>query len=404
MIGSEALKKGFKWVLAVLSVLVLVLTGIWGLPSKKPVPVFAFAAVTDGRTGEDLTETVRKIKICAAGDIMAHTMNLDAARDGEQYDFIPFFTEVKPIVESADFAIGNLETTISGEDKKYTGYPKFNTPDSFLDAIKWTGFDMLVTSNNHSLDRGEEGLNRTIDELDERGFYHTGTFKSRAERDKALVVDVKGIRIAFLSYTYGTNGNPRKNSYQVNMLNTSRMLQDISRAREDNPDLLVVYVHMGTEMVRQPNSEQKVLYDKLVNAGADIVLGDHPHVVQPSVMKKVRESGGSERNAFIIYSLGNLIDGKSKDLGYRRLGMILNFNIEKDMTSGRVSIKDVEYIPTWVQIYKRGGKDSFRILPMADETARYEKGEDPLLKESEYDYIKQKLGQMLEHVKNGPAK
>ncbi|HBM75013.1 MAG TPA: hypothetical protein DD429_05595, partial [Clostridiaceae bacterium] len=316
---------------------------------------------------EEIEEKIVSIRIAAVGDIMVHDAELNSARSGDSkigytYDFKPFFTEVKPIIESADLAIGNLETTISGEDKKYTGYPMFNSPDSLLDALKWAGFDLLSTSNNHCLDRREYGLAATIDNLDKRGLLHTGTFKEEKDRDNILIVDVKGIKIAVLAYTYGTNGIPIKNPYQVNLLDIDTMLADVGRAREKEPDIIIACLHFGDEYVRQPNDFQKEITEKMLHAGVDIVLGSHPHVVQPAEMVSPTSDDANRKDKFVIYSMGNFISDQRGN--YKDIGVITNLYIEKNFNTKEVSIYNYEFIPTWVQKYTSNKKKAYRILPM----------------------------------------
>lgn len=368
-------------------------------PQKQQPQVLQDAGKTEGAAGSEIEEKIIDIKLSAVGDIMVHDGELNSAKNGDNYDFAPFFEDIKPLIESADFSIGNLETTIAGKDKKYTGYPMFNSPDSLLDALKWTGFDLLITSNNHSMDRREDGIIRTIDALDSRGFLHTGTFKSQEDRDKILTVDVKGIKLAVIAYTYGTNGIPVKIPYQVNLIDMDTILKDIEKAKAEKPDLLITYIHFGNEYVRQPNAEQKDIVEKLFNAGVDIVLGDHPHVVQPAERKVVAAGDGSYKDEFVIYSLGNFISDQRGD--YKDIGVITNFSIQKNFKTGKTMIKDVEYIPTWVQRYTKDGKRSYRILSMPDAIRNYENKKDPLLPEKDYNYLKKMYDEMMEHIQSG---
>lgn len=349
-----------------------------------------------------MPDTTQTITISVVGDIMVHDNSLTSVKTADGYDFDPPFSEIMEIIQSADLAIGNLETTISGPEAKYTGYPKFNSPDTLLDTLKKTGFDVLITSNNHSLDRGTAGLVRTIDQLDERGILHTGTYKTKEDSEKILTVDVKGIKIAILAYSYGTNGQPMKEPYMVNLLKLNKMLEDVKKAKELNPDVIIAYLHMGDECVRQPNQKQKDVADSMIKAGVDIVLGDHPHVVQPMERRTVVDGGGTgqERDAFVIYSLGNFISGR-KGL-YRDLGIILNIEIEKDILNGKISIKDTEPIPTWVQFYDKEGREFYRVMPMSRAIEKYENKQDNYITEKEYEYLKKEFVQMMDFVNKGP--
>lgn len=345
---------------------------------------------------------IQTITISAVGDIMVHDNSLASVKTPTGYDFDPPFTEIMPIIQSADLAIGNLETTISGPSTKYTGYPRFNSPDTLLDTLKKAGFDVLITSNNHSLDRGTAGLVRTIDQLDERGFLHTGTYKTKEDSEKLLITDVKGIKIAILAYSYGTNGIHMEKPYMVNLLKLRKMLDDVNKAKRLQPDVIITYLHMGDECIRQPNQKQKDIVDSLMKAGVNIVLGDHPHVVQPMERRTVTDDTGREKDAFVIYSLGNFISGR-KGL-YRDLGSILNIKIEKDTVNGKITIKETHLIPTWVQFYDNNGRDSYRVMPISLAIEKYENKQDSYITAKEYGYLKDMLIHMVDFVNKGPAK
>lgn len=358
-----------------------------------------FSGVLSKVRPEALPDRIKTIIISAVGDIMVHDNSLASVKMVEGYDFDPPFSEVMDIIRSADLAIGNLETTISGPEAKYTGYPKFNSPDTLLDTLKKTGFDVLTTSNNHSLDRGTAGLVRTLDQLDKRGILHTGTYKTKEDSETILIVNKKGIKIAILAYSYGTNGQPMEEPYMVNLLKLNRMLEDVNKAKELKPDVIIAYLHMGDECVRQPNKKQKDIVDSMIKAGVDIVLGDHPHVVQPMERKTVTDDEGQEREALVIYSLGNFISGR-KGL-YRDLGIILNIEVEKDTATGKIAIKGTTPVPTWVQFYDEGGKESYRVMPMYQAIEKYENKTDGNISEKEYEYLKEKLVHMIDFVNEG---
>lgn len=353
------------------------------------------------------TDTVQNITISAVGDILVHDNCLACVRNGDEYDFDPPFSEVMPILQSSDLAIGNLETSISGPEggygtiPGYNNYPKFNAPDSLLDTLKKAGLDVLITANNHCLDRGTEGLIRTIEELDARGFLYTGTYKSQEDSEKILVTNVKGIKIAILAYTYSTNGQPIKDPVVVNLLKTRKMLSDVESAKELKPDIIIAYLHMGDEYARQPNSQQKNIADSLIKAGVDIVLGNHPHVLQPMERKTVVDDAGQEREGLVIYSLGNFTTGYT--IPYSNTTGILNIGIEKDMTTGKVNIEQTILIPTWTQLYKKDGHSSYRVIPMSSAIEKYEDKTDEYITEKDYEFLKGRMPELINHVNNGPA-
>src|SRR5690606_7691852 len=202
------------------------------------------------------------------------------------YDYGPCFQYIKPYTLSADLAVGNLEVTLAG--KPYKGYPQFSAPDELLVALKDMGMDVIVTANNHSVDRGKGGLERTIALLDSFGIAHTGTFRDQEEKEKnyPLLVEKHGFKIAFLNYTYGTNGLPVRAPNIVNMIDTAAIRRDIEKARTLDPDAIIVLPHWGIEYQSLPSRSQRELTEWCFRHGAMLVIGSHPHVVQPMEWRK----------------------------------------------------------------------------------------------------------------------
>lgn len=322
------------------------------------------------------TKKPETISIIAVGDIMCHESNLIGAyyEETETYDFRPFFEYVKPYILEADFAIANLETTIGGEQAVFTGYPEFNTPDSMLEALSDAGVDILLTANNHSLDRGKDGLIRTIEKIQEYNMLHTGTWKERGERFNTT--EVKGFKISTLVYTYGLNGNDWKLtkdelSYMVNLIDEERIKEDILKSKEIGSDITIVCMHWGIEYVREPSEEQINLAKKLFDWGADVVIGFHPHVIQRSEIVNV-----DGQDKYLIYSMGNFISNfRREDQGsrankiYTEDGVMVKLEFEKisDENKNAVLLKKVEHIPTWVDKFYEEGKLRYRILPIPDD-------------------------------------
>ena len=239
---------------------------------------------------ESITEQEQesRLTITAVGDIMMHMPQVRAAMQPDgSYDFRSVFHEVKYYLERADITIGNLETTIGPPEKGYSGYPRFRSPEEILEALKYAGFDVLVTANNHSLDALEFGLEYTLDELDKYGFMYTGTARSIEEKNKHLIVEKNNIRVGILSYTYGTNGmeaavSQEKLKYMVNYYNDyNQVVNDINSIKAESVDLLIAYMLWGYEYNRTPNVEQKNLKELLAKEGVDIIFGSHPIVIQP---------------------------------------------------------------------------------------------------------------------------
>ena len=220
-----------------------------------------------------------------------------------------FFPQIKSYISNADIAVGNLETTFAGGNKAYSGYPTFNSPPQLAKDVQDLGIDVLTTSNNHSMDSGYNGLINTIDTLDDLGISHTGTFKSEEDKNKILIKDVNGVKIAFLSYTYGTNGIaiPKGKEYCIYLIDKDLIKKQLESAKAQNPDVICVSMHWGIEYKLQPNTEQTDLADYLFENGADIILGSHPHVLEPMEKRTVTLSDGTKKDGFVIYSLGNFI-------------------------------------------------------------------------------------------------
>ena len=266
-----------------------------------------------------------KADIVFAGDAMQHKAQIDAAsRGGGVYDYSDCFKALSPYISDADYAVVNLETPLGGEP--YSGYPCFSAPDSYLDALTDAGFDMMLTANNHTLDKRDRGLVRTLDKLDERNVTHLGTYRNAAERDSVLpmIVDIAGFKVGFLNYTYGTNGITLSSDAVVDYIDRDKMGRELARSRSCGAELVAVCVHWGLEYQLLPSPAQRQLADFLVEQGVDMIIGGHPHVIQPMEMR--RRADGS--NVVVVYSLGNFISNmKTVDT---RGGAMVKVNLERD--------------------------------------------------------------------------
>lgn len=305
-------------------------------------------------TGQDTT----RLRILFTGDIMQHDSQIAAAYDPvtKEYNYEPCFEHISPILQSADLTIGNLEVTLGGPP--YKGYPQFSAPDQLADRLKKSGFDILVTANNHCVDRGRKGLERTVSILDTLGILHTGTFVDSVNRRSSypLRVEKNGIALSLLNYTYGTNGIPVSFPNVVNLIDTVLIKNDLALARTQRTDAIVVFMHWGNEYQSLPNQFQRKVAELCFREGAKLVIGAHPHVVQPMEWNK-------EKDRLIAYSLGNFVSGQRPR--YRDGGATLWVELEKikrDSISD-TSIKQAHYELQWV--YKTPGVESqFYILPV----------------------------------------
>lgn len=301
----------------------------------------------------------QKVSFLFAGDAMQHKAQLDVAKTKNGYDYSSYFKHVKDEIQQVDIAVVNLEVTLPG--KNYSGYPRFGAPDEFAFSLKDAGFDIFLTANNHILDKGREGLERTIRILDSMKVKHTGVFMDDEKRDLyyPLMMIKNGIRIAMLNYTYATNGyTPTKPNF-VNYIDKKQILKDIELAKLMNADIIIANMHWGVEYVLKHNKEQKELADFLVKNGVRLVIGNHPHVVQPIDIQK---ENGSIKN-IVVYSLGNLISNM-KPVNTTG-GMMVKIELSKD-DNNEISIDSCGYSLVWVNKLMKD-KDTpyfYELLPL----------------------------------------
>lgn len=297
------------------------------------------------------------VTIVAVGDVMMHDGQIWAGFDESTgtFDYSEFFHVVKDEISSADIAMADLETTLAGKGAKFTGYPQFNSPDELADTLKDTGFDVIITSNNHTLDRGSKGALRTLEVLKEKGLSPLGTYESQEARDMILIKEANGMKVAFLAYTYGTNGLaiPKDMPYLVNMLDEDLIMKDLENAKRA-ADAVVVYLHYGDEYQRTPSRAQKKLALQVLMKGANIVVASHVHVIQPSERIDVQDKDGEILMKYAAYSLGNFISAQR--FPYTEEGIMLKFTLEKDLAKDKVYLTQVEEKYTWVDKFVRDGK------------------------------------------------
>ena len=313
----------------------------------------------------DEQDIYRQAKLAVVGDLMAHEEQLTAALNKQtgEYDFNYAFRHIANHLQNADLTIGNLETVFAGKQAGYSSYPRFNTPDAYAEAIASAGFDLLTTANNHSNDKNEPGILRTLDILDQNGLSHVGTYRTAKEREEIKLISINNILFAFLSYSYSTNGIPLVpgHEYTVNLLNRDLIYSDIQRAKALNPDFIIVLPHMGDEYAEQPSSRYKEWVRFMFEAGADIVLASHPHVLQPITVETVIDEDGGSRLCFAHYSLGNFVSGQRTIP--RDEGIILNLYFEKK-NDEPARLINASFIPTWVQYINSRGVYDVRPLPL----------------------------------------
>lgn len=337
--------------------LLLLLTGCGSAPSTQA------DASEPPEASEPVVQPNIVSTLAVCGDAMSHMPQTRDAYDSQAdaYDYKPMIRFAKPWIEQADYAVVNLETTFAG-GSDYSGFPAFNTPDALGDALKDAGFDLVSTANNHCLDRGYDGMVRTLDVLDNLGLAHVGTYRSaeeRAAQNGVHVADVGGIKVAFLSYTYGTNGIPLSKSHpdtvnilhtdymsDAQVLDTARIADDLAAAEALSPDLIAVIVHWGVEYQTTQNDHQEEIADFLFDHGADVILGSHPHVLQPMETRTLTDRDGTTHTGFVCWSLGNFISSQNDE--YTDTTVVLNLELTKNPNTGATDVTKVGYVPLYM--------------------------------------------------------
>lgn len=366
----------FKPLSGLALILAVTLTGCAaGAASTAGLPTPAPATPSPTATPEPTPTppTVATLAVC--GDVMSHMPVTNDAWDESQgrYDYTPIFEQARPYVEGADYAVANLETTLSTEGP-YSGYPAFRSPAALAEDLKELGFDLMLTANNHCLDRGYSGLTATLDALDGAGLAHVGTYASQEEAASPVyLADVGGIQVAFLGYTYGTNGIPLPDGkeYAVSLFNTDYMTTlstldtgkleaDLAAARALEPDLITVMIHWGVEYQTRQNSYQEKIADLLISHGANLVLGGHSHVPQPMEERTVTGWDGAERTGFVCYSLGNFISSQVDPLTDTTSALTLE--LTKDHGTGETTVTGWTYAP--MLMVRRDGTE--RVFTLTD--------------------------------------
>ena len=302
-----------------------------------------------------------KFSLLFIGDIMGHEEQIWSAenRATHQFNYDDVFKYIKPVISEADIAIGNFEVTLAGPP--YTGYPQFSSPADLAVACKNAGIDYLVTANNHAADRGKKGIAGTINRLDSIGIPHTGTFLNSSYRDSLspLMIYKNGTSIALLNYTFSTNGIIVPEPVIVNMLDKNLITADVKKARDRKADLIILFLHWGTEYDTIPSKSQTDMAKYFQSLGVDMVIGSHPHVVQKMVLTKNDNSGNNE---LVVYSLGNFVSNQRKPKTDG--GSIVKVDlIKKD---GKYIISDAGYYLTWVYAPIENYRKKFFILPCSE--------------------------------------
>ncbi|MBR6221697.1 MAG: CapA family protein [Clostridia bacterium] len=342
------LKRAVIWALA-LGVLLAALAG-------------AAAEAFDAAPTLPPAQPLRTVRLRAAGDLMVHRRQLELARQPDgSYDFHPQYAMIAGALANADYTIANLETTIGKYgNMDYSGFPLFNTPEALLEAVRDAGVDFLTLANNHMLDRYFEGMVATVDNVEHFGFDHGGANRTEAERDAPVVVDVNGVRIGMLCYTQMTNGmeaycSSDVKAYGVNYLRKADFAADVQKLRDAGAEVVIAMPHWGEEYRRQPEANTVSLAKIMIAAGVDVILGSHPHMVQPVRFVEAQGPDGRTRRGLVAYSLGNFISNMT--VRYTDSGLLLDFTLRERQDGGFEAV-DVRFVP----IFCWRSKDAIRAV------------------------------------------
>jgi len=294
-------------------------------------------------TGASIISAETRVRFLFIGDIMTHQQQLDAARRKDGYDFSPQFRRIKPLIEN-DFLVGNLETTFSGTERngkklKYSGYPTFNTPDILADLLKSFDVDLLTLANNHIFDKGPAGARRTTEILDSADLTWIGLGLDNVLSNDAVILDNKGIKAAFINHSYGSNLWPKSNDVHLNVIDEKDLITSLERAKSLSPDIIIACFHWGNEYQLKPNVHQKRAADIAFNNGADLIIGTHPHVLQPVEIKIFNNNFKA-----VAWSLGNFVSFQ-RTLPRERT-CILAAEFAKDENKTRLT--KISIAPLWV--------------------------------------------------------
>jgi len=309
-----------------------------------------------------VSDSLSTIEFSFVGDIMCHSTQFKFAQvSKDSFNFKPNYREIKLYFDNSDVVVGNLETVVEVSGVSYSGYPVFNTPKDFLEGLKYAGFNILTTANNHSFDINERGVLSTIEHIKNYGMKNVGSYNSKTQRDSVIIFETNRIKFAILSYTYGVNlyQISKNKSYLVNKIDEEIIKNDIKNYRQKGAEVIIVAFHFGLEYSTEPNYYQSNIVKKTIDFGADIIIGAHPHTLQP--LEYFTTVNTNIDSGFVAYSIGNFISNQR--WRYSDGGAVLNFSIEKNNLNGRISIEAVRYLPIWVFKGNTKNGSEYIILP-----------------------------------------
>lgn len=299
------------------------------------------------------TKEIKEMSLVMVGDVLTHDAVLkDALKKDGTYDFNSMFADVEPLIKNYDLKYVNQESIIGGPSFKISGYPTFNAPDAIGDNLVSMGFNMISLANNHAMDKGEKAILYSNNYWKNKNVITAGTYSSKEERDEIKIYEQNGIKYAFLSYTTSLNGSKldQNKDYLVNIYSESKVASDIENIK-DKVDVIMVAMHWGDEYSNTPNQKQREIAKYLSDLGVDLIIGSHPHVVQPI------EYVGS---TLVIYSLGNFISNQLV-LGLNpAIGIMVGIDIKLEDDNVKMSIKQKELIYAYSD-----NSTNFKVIPFS---------------------------------------
>jgi poly-gamma-glutamate capsule biosynthesis protein CapA/YwtB (metallophosphatase superfamily) len=351
--GGEKLKYKYPFLISMLTLFAIIISGVllWFYNVNFPLQK---ASVTKSINVKEISKShyslsyksyTHSLHLAAIGDVLIHDRVYNDAKTNDHYDFKPMFAQVKSLLQQADITIANQESMAGGTELGLSSYPSFNSPHEIADALKDAGVDIISIANNHSIDRGEKGILSATNYYRKIDLPYEGAYSSVQDKELPRILTKNGIKVGFLAYTYGTNGIhvPDGKSFLVNLIDEGKMKMDIEHIKP-LCDVVVVSMHWGIEYQRFPSDIQKELAVKIANDGADIIIGHHPHVLQP--MEWITRKDG--KKTFVAFSLGNFLSGQEHE--FKDIGGILDIEIVKEIKDNKVniSLQNPLFTPTYV--------------------------------------------------------
>ncbi len=386
---KNSIIKAIALFLVVAAVMTAVFTVIFNGEAIKNLFGESTTATTSQTTTEEITTepplpyVTSSVTLRSAGDVLIHVPIYTAAKTADGYNFDKVFTYTSSLIENCDYFVANLETTLAGTKKSYSGFPRFNSPDAIVTSLKKAGVDCLLTANNHSYDTNNHGVLRTQKVVKKAGFDYTGTRKT-SEGKKYLVKNINDISFGFLCYTYETPTSPQYKALNGIVLDTetaplinsfnyeklSEFYKDVKAQmklmKKKGAEVFVIYLHWGNEYQLTPDKHQKAIAQKLCDMGVDVIIGGHPHVVQP--VELITSTDKTHRTV-CVYSLGNILSNQRRSYmglktGHTEDGLVFEMTFSKQ-SDGKVTFDSVRSIPTWVHLYSENGKKVYNIVPLS---------------------------------------